>query len=101
MTTCIAFGSATGNAKSLSEECSLELYKRSYDHSFSSCDTYNLRSIPSTRLLILFVSTTGNGACPNHAKSFWKFLLRADLPRTLFAHMKIAVFGCGDSSYPM
>jgi len=33
-------------------------------------------------------------------KSFWRFLLRADLPSDLFEHLQFTVFGLGDSSYP-
>jgi len=33
-------------------------------------------------------------------QSFWRFLLRADLPSDLLDGLRIGVFGLGDSSYP-
>jgi len=50
-------------------------------------------------LVIFFVSTTGDGEMPDNGKGMWRFLLRADLPKTSLAGTTVAVFGLGDSSY--
>ena len=51
-------------------------------------------------LVLVSVSTTGQGDLPNNAGVFWKKLLRKKLPTTYLAGAKFAVFGLGDSSYP-
>lgn len=36
---------------------------------------------------------------PDHARPWWRFLLRRDLPATSLSQLRFAVFGLGDSSY--
>jgi hypothetical protein len=48
---------------------------------------------------IFVISTTGDGELPDHAKPWWRFLLRRDLPGDALASIGFAVFGLGDSSY--
>jgi sulfite reductase alpha subunit-like flavoprotein len=50
-------------------------------------------------LVLFFVSTTGDGELPDNTKSFWRFLLRRDLPSNSLTNTTVAVFGLGDSSY--
>lgn len=50
-------------------------------------------------LVVFFVSTTGDGEMPDNGKAFWRFLLRADLPKTSLNAVTVTVFGLGDSSY--
>lgn len=40
------------------------------------------------------------GDPPDAFKHFWRMLLRKNLPRDCLAHLNVAVFGLGDSSYP-
>eukprot|EP00300_Choanocystis_sp_HF-7_P033146 c45440_g1_i1.p1 GENE.c45440_g1_i1~~c45440_g1_i1.p1 ORF type:complete len:601 (+),score=127.00 c45440_g1_i1:129-1805(+) len=55
--------------------------------------------LSSDSLVIFVASTTGQGDTPNNMKSFWRELLRKNLPPDLLSHMSVAVFGLGDSSY--
>lgn len=50
-------------------------------------------------LLIFIVATTGQGSEPSNMRSFWRFLLRSDLPSDLIEHLHFTIFGLGDSSY--
>lgn len=40
------------------------------------------------------------GDPPDSLRHFWRMLLRKNLPRDCLAHLAVAVFGLGDSSYP-
>ncbi len=42
-------------------------------------------------------STTGDGEVPSNMATFWKFLLRRDLPPQALEDVHVAVFGLGDS----
>lgn len=48
---------------------------------------------------MFFVSTTGDGEMPDHARPWWRFVLRRDLPATSLSSLRFAVFGLGDSTY--
>ena len=48
----------------------------------------------------MVVSTTGDGEEPDNMRQSWRFLLRKSLPRDSLHHLKFAMFGLGDSTYP-
>ena len=56
--------------------------------------------LPSESLVIVSVSTTGQGDFPSNASLFWKGLLRKKLTAGYLEPVAFAVFGLGDSSYP-
>lgn len=51
-------------------------------------------------IVLISISTTGQGELPGNARRFWKKSLRKKLPQTYLAQSKVAVFGLGDTSYP-
>lgn len=51
-------------------------------------------------LVIISISTTGQGDLPRNAQRFKKRLLRKSLPPTLLSLVRFGIFGLGDSSYP-
>ncbi len=65
----------------------------------SSFAEYNIMSLPTEKLVVFIVATTGDGDVPTMMISSWKFLLRKDLPVGSLASLKFTVFGLGDSSY--
>jgi sulfite reductase alpha subunit-like flavoprotein len=46
---------------------------------------------------VFVASTTGDGEVPSNMATFWKFLLRRDLPPQALEDVHVAVFGLGDS----
>lgn len=50
-------------------------------------------------MVVTVCATTGNGVEPRSMSSFWKSLVRADLPHDLLDHLDVASFSLGDSSY--
>ena len=63
-------------------------------------DEYDVTKLPHERCVVFVASTTGEGTVPDNMRSFWRFLLRKDLPPGSLGAMRHACFGLGDSSYP-
>ncbi|KAK5644412.1 hypothetical protein RI129_005712 [Pyrocoelia pectoralis] len=61
-------------------------------------DDYDLINLLKETCVIFICSTTGQGEEPDNMKSFWKLLLRKNLPSNLLG-FRFAVLGLGDSSY--
>ena len=57
-------------------------------------------ALPTFDVVIISVSTTGQGDMPLNAQRFWKTILRKKLPSNYFRSVNCAIFGLGDSSYP-
>lgn len=51
-------------------------------------------------VVIVAISTTGQGEMPQNARLFWKILLSGALRPGLLKRVRFASFGLGDSSYP-
>lgn len=51
-------------------------------------------------IVIIAVSTTGQGDLPVNARKFWRSLLRKRLPPDFLEDVRFTSFGLGDSSYP-
>ncbi len=49
--------------------------------------------------LLFLIATTGNGTFPTSASTFWRFLLRRDLPADILGDLRCSIFGLGDSTY--
>jgi sulfite reductase alpha subunit-like flavoprotein len=62
-------------------------------------DEYNIFELPTEKLVVFIVATTGDGDPPTTMINAWRFLLRKDLPPMSLANLRFTVFGLGDSSY--
>ena len=51
-------------------------------------------------MILISISTAGQGDLPNNARRFWSMLLRKKLPQTCLRNVHFTIFGLGDSSYP-
>ena len=66
-----------------------------------SLDEYPILQLPTTKLAVFVIATTGDGEAPQTMLNAWKFLLRSDLPANSLKNLKFSVFGLGDSSYAL
>lgn len=73
--------------------------KRSLKPRILSFADYNIFNLPTEKLVVFLISTTGDGDPPTMMLNSWKFLLRSDLPKNSLANLNFSVFGLGDSSY--
>ena len=97
----ILYGSETGTA----EEVAFRLHRMIASSSTTSgpaiCSLadYDVKKLPTERLVVFVVSTTGDGDVPGSMKAFWRFLLLRSLPANSLENLSFATFGLGDSSY--
>lgn len=95
----ILYGSQTGTAQDLAEYIWRESKRFYFTGSVLSLDKYNVQELINERFVVFVCSTTGQGDEPDNMKSFWRFLLRKNLPRDSLNTLHCAVLGLGDSSY--
>lgn len=95
----VLYGSETGNSQDVAERVVRESKLRHYSPVLMAMESYDVRLLPSERLVIFVASTTGQGDEPRNMKSFWRFLLRRSLTASALAKLSFAVFGLGDSGY--
>lgn len=95
----ILYGSETGTAEEVAFKLQRTFAQCSLDCSISSLDDYEISKLPTETCIIWVVATSGEGEVPPNMKTFWKFLLRKNLPSDCLKGVSTAVFGLGDSSY--
>ncbi|UZJ54203.1 hypothetical protein CBS101457_003523 [Exobasidium rhododendri] len=95
----ILYGSETGNAQDVAERIARQARRRRITTSVQSMDEYDITNLVNEPLVTFVLSTTGNGDFPSSSLSFWKFLLRSNLPSDILCDLNYTIFGLGDSSY--
>lgn len=95
----ILYGSQTGTAQDLAEHIWRESKIYHFCGKVTAMDKYNVQSLINEKLVIFVCSTTGQGDEPDNMKTFWKFLLRKNLPINSLTGLRFGVLGLGDSSF--
>lgn len=95
----ILYGSQTGTAQDLAEQIWRESKRFYFTGTVMPMDKYDVRGLIDEKFVIFVCSTTGQGDEPDNMKTFWKFLLRKNLPPDSLNALTYAVLGLGDSSY--
>ncbi|ORZ00667.1 hypothetical protein BCR43DRAFT_452752 [Syncephalastrum racemosum] len=95
----VLYGSETGCAHDVAERLGRQARRRRFHARVLAMDEYDKTQLINEKLVIFVCSTTGQGDEPYNMKSFWRFLLRKNLPRDSLNGVDCAVFGLGDSSY--
>lgn len=62
-------------------------------------DEFNIFQLPTEKIVVFIIATTGDGDPPTTMMNAWKFLLRKDLPPNSLQGVNFSVFGLGDSAY--
>ncbi len=96
--TTIIYGTETGNSKKLALTVANELKKAKISAKVSDMQTYKPSDLKKEEVLLFVVSTQGDGEFPQSAQSFYDYLTTNDLD---LSHTQYAIFGLGDSSYPL
>ncbi|QCI16091.1 assimilatory sulfite reductase (NADPH) flavoprotein subunit [Buchnera aphidicola] len=93
----IISASQTGNAKLLSQRLYEYLKKNNkIVRLINACD-YKFKKIKDEKILILIISTQGEGEPPEEALSFHKFIMSNKAPK--LNNLYYSIFGLGDTSY--
>ncbi len=94
----ILYGTETGNAKKIANDFALSSKKKGILAKVVGTDTYKLSDLAKEEYLFVIISTHGEGEPPISAKKFYEYLRTTT---DQFPKIKYAVFGLGDTSYPL
>jgi sulfite reductase (NADPH) flavoprotein alpha-component len=97
LTLTILYGSQTGNARAVAESLAGLVRARGAEPRLVSMADYRPRDLARERLLLLVVSTQGEGEPPESARELHGFLHGQRAPR--LDGLRYGVLGLGDSSY--
>lgn len=93
----ILYGTVTGNAEVCANKASVRLNAEGFTTEIKDIIEVDARQLQEESILLLCVSTHGDGSPPNSAMPLWKKLVR-DSELNL-SGLRFAVLGLGDSSY--
>ncbi|QHE92882.1 assimilatory sulfite reductase (NADPH) flavoprotein subunit [Pandoraea fibrosis] len=93
----ILYGSQTGHAQEVAEHAKARALDAGFKVDLFAMGDYKASRLKSDKLLLVAVSTQGEGEPPDDARDFYDFLQGAKAPK--LEGTRFAVFGLGDSSY--
>jgi sulfite reductase (NADPH) flavoprotein alpha-component len=93
----ILYATQGGNARSVAETLAENATARGLDPRLVSAESYRPKELAKERLLVVVISTQGEGEPPESAHELFKYLQGKRVP--LLDNLKYAIFGLGDSSY--
>ena len=97
----ILYATQTNTTRYAAEELGREAIRRGLLPRVMSFGEYEIFNLPTEKLVVFIVATTGDGDPPTMMLNSWRFLLRKDLPPNSLENLKFTVFGLGDSSYEL
>jgi sulfite reductase alpha subunit-like flavoprotein len=111
----ILYGSETGTAEDVAFKLFAVIRRLNVPCTIACTDEYSMDKLPTEKIVLFVVSTTGDGEVPSNMMKFWKFLLRCSicklqtksltnehrksLPSNSLVQTNFGVFGLGDSGY--
>jgi sulfite reductase (NADPH) flavoprotein alpha-component len=94
----IVYGSQTGNGKRIAERLGRAAEAAGLAVRVSAAGSYPLKDLARERLLVVVMSTHGDGDPPDDARSFIDFISSKRAPK--LEQLSYSVLALGDSSYP-
>ena len=94
----IVYGSQTGNSKRIAERLGRAAEAAGLAARVYASGNYPLKDLARERLLVVVVSTQGDGDPPDDARGFMEYIVSRRAPR--LEQLSFSVLALGDSSYP-
>jgi sulfite reductase (NADPH) flavoprotein alpha-component len=94
----IVYGSQTGNSKRIAERLGRAAEAAGLATRVYASGNYPLKDLSRERMLVVVVSTQGDGDPPDDARGFMEFIASRRAPK--LEQLSFAVLALGDSSYP-
>ncbi|KAI9346626.1 hypothetical protein BDR26DRAFT_855855 [Obelidium mucronatum] len=97
----VLYGSQTGNAESIAKHLHEEAISRGYDSRVAVLDDYEQVDWTASSVLVIVVSTTGDGDFPDNTTKFFRWTRRGskDALAAAFGGKRFAVLALGDTNY--
>ncbi|KAF2277740.1 NADPH dependent diflavin oxidoreductase-like protein 1 [Westerdykella ornata] len=96
----VVYGSETGNAQDIAEELGRIAERLRFDTDVAELNAISLRQLLQYSVVLISISTTGQGELPQNSQIFWRALRSTRLRPGCLHQVHFASFGLGDSSYP-
>jgi len=96
----VVYGSETGNALDVAADMGRLAQRLRFDTDVVDLNAASLRHWVQHTVVLVAISTTGQGDLPANSQAFWKALRSTRLRPGALHKVRFASFGLGDSSYP-
>ncbi|KAH8724318.1 NADPH dependent diflavin oxidoreductase-like protein 1 [Phaeosphaeriaceae sp. PMI808] len=96
----VVYGSETGNAQDVAEEMGRLAVRLRFHTEIAELNTISLKQLLQHNVVLVAISTSGQGDLPPNSQIFWRALRSARLRPGCLRQMSFASFGLGDTSYP-
>lgn len=94
----IVYGTETGNAKKVASKLLANFKKEKINAKSVDIFQFDVKKLEKETLILFIISTQGEGEFPLNAKDFYEKLKSSSIDLNQLSY---AVFGLGDSSYPL
>lgn len=96
-TVAVLYGSHTGNGKKIAKQLTEKAKTRGFEVQLADMNDYQSRKLKDEKVLLVIVSTHGEGDPPMAAETLYEFIHSARAPK--LNETKFAVLALGDRSY--
>jgi len=93
----IVYGTKTGNAQTVAQQLQKTFHDYNIDSECFNISKYDINRILSENLLLIVMSTDGEGELPPNSRKFYGYLSNKDFPQ--IPQLKYSILALGDSSY--